>query len=426
MRLWRLAKWLLPALGIGAIASLALVHWFPAPPSKVIIATAFKGASFEYYGKRYAQRFARAGVQLEQRETAGAVENLKLLMDSNSGVQIAFMTGGISNGSLAPGILSLGVVYNQPYWIFYSLPELVVGISQLKGKRIAVGPVGSGTRFSAELILGRGGVTSATATFLPLAGNAAVDALDQGKVDVVWIIGAPDATAVQSLLRKPNVRLMSFPMAEAFTRIYPDLVRLVLPQGVVDIDRIIPANDVPIVGTTTRVLIRNDLHPAIVQLLLETMIEEHSGPGIFQRVKEFPNANDAEYPLALSAVDYYKNGPSWLQRQLPLWLLVHVQRVIAVLVASLAIGIPLFGYAPKAYRWFIRERLFKFYRRLQSVEKALRTELSAAQMVDLQSDLDNLEKEVSFLWFPARHSDLFFLFRGHLNLTRNRLAARLK
>jgi TRAP-type uncharacterized transport system substrate-binding protein len=55
-----------------------------------------------------------------------------------------------------------------------------------------VGPVGSGTRASAEQILGKGGVNSETATLLPFAGSAAVEAMNDGKVDAVWILGAPN------------------------------------------------------------------------------------------------------------------------------------------------------------------------------------------------------------------------------------------
>jgi TRAP-type uncharacterized transport system substrate-binding protein len=127
----------------------------------------------------------------------------------NSGVQIAFVQAGISDGNRTPGILSLGTVYNQPYWIFYSSPEPLDRLSQLKGKRIAVGPQGSGTRLSAEKILGKGGVNSETATLLPFAGLAAVKALSDKKVDVVWIIGSPDATAVKSFLGNPDVRLLA-------------------------------------------------------------------------------------------------------------------------------------------------------------------------------------------------------------------------
>ena len=123
-----------------------LAYFFPAPPSTVTIATAFKGASFDYYGRRYRERFRLANVNLELRATEGALENLKLLEDPNSGVQIAFVTGGIAEPEAHSGILSLGTVDYLPIWLFYVSGEHLEHLSQLKGKRIAVGPIGSGTR----------------------------------------------------------------------------------------------------------------------------------------------------------------------------------------------------------------------------------------------------------------------------------------
>src|SRR5215472_6577529 len=169
-------------VGVVGIGSIALIYFIPAPPSKVVMATAFKGASFEYYGRQYHEIFARSHVRLELRETAGAVENLSLLQDPNSGVQIAFVNGGVSDAKHAPGLLSLGTVYNQPFWIFYSGTEQLGRLSQLKGKRIAVGPEGSATRLTAEKILGKGGVSAETAAFLPYAGLGAVKALNDNKV----------------------------------------------------------------------------------------------------------------------------------------------------------------------------------------------------------------------------------------------------
>src|SRR5579871_2388812 len=261
------------------IVSLVLSYLIPAPPSKVTIGTAFKGASFDWFGQRYREHFASANVTLELRETEGALENLNLLQNPGSGVQIGFVTGGVSNASLSPGLLSLGTVDYLPIWIFYSSNETIERLAQLRGKRIAVGPVGSGTRHTAETILAKGGVSSETATLTPLAGDAAAQALFDGKVDAVLILGAPDASAVQSLLRAPKVQLMNFPMAEAFTRIFPNLVRLVLPQGVVDVEANIPATDVSLIATTSSVLVRSDLHPTIVSLLLKTMVDVHRKPG---------------------------------------------------------------------------------------------------------------------------------------------------
>ena len=116
---WQLFKGLAASFCVVGIVSLALIYVFPAPPSKVVMATAFKGSSFEYFGKQYREIFARSNVELELRETAGAVENLGLLQDPKSAIQIAFVTGGVSEGKPAPGVLSLGTVYNQPYWIFF-------------------------------------------------------------------------------------------------------------------------------------------------------------------------------------------------------------------------------------------------------------------------------------------------------------------
>src|SRR5215469_6159620 len=183
---WQLFKGLVAAVGVLSIVSLALIYFLPSPPSKVVMATAFKGGAFEYYGRQYREVFARFHFQLEPRETAGAGENIKLLLDPNSDVEIALVVGGISDGKHAPGLLSLGTVFNQPFWLFYTSNEPLDRLSQLKGKRIAVGPAGSGTRHSADQILGKAGVNSETATLLPFAGTAAVEALDDGKVDAVW------------------------------------------------------------------------------------------------------------------------------------------------------------------------------------------------------------------------------------------------
>jgi TRAP-type uncharacterized transport system substrate-binding protein len=187
-----------------AIANLALVYFFPAPPSTITLATAFKGASFDYFGQRYRERLARDHVNLELRETAGAVENLRLLQDPGSGVDAAFIAGGVSNSKHAPGLLSLGTLYNNAIWTFYHFSQSIEHLPQLKGKRIAVGPVGSATRQTAERILALAGVSESTATFLPFAGAAAAEAMKDRKVDVVWIMGTQQVPAVQALLQNPG------------------------------------------------------------------------------------------------------------------------------------------------------------------------------------------------------------------------------
>jgi TRAP-type uncharacterized transport system substrate-binding protein len=421
---WQLFKGLIFAVGTIGVVSLALTYFIPAPPSTVGIATAFRGGSAEYYGRQYREIFARSNIELELHETAGVLESIKLLQDPKSGVQIAIVVGGVSDGEHAPELLSLGTIYNSPFWLFYSSNEPFDRLSQFKGKRIAVGPAGSGARSSAEQILGKGGVNSENAVFLPFSGSAAAEALRGGKVDAVWLLGTPDGVAVHALLEDPDVRLMSFPTAEAFTIIFPELVRLVLPQGVIDIDRNIPPTDVPLIGTTTRVLVRSDLHPEIVQLLLQTMVKAHSARAVFQRSNEFPNSTDTEYPVAPAAIDFYKNGPSFMQRHLPLWLSVHAQRAIAVLVTAIAIGFPLVRLLPLAYSWIARRRLFYWYAKLKALEASFDADPKDMHLAETRAEIERIEHAVSHISIPLTFSDQVYNLRSHIDIVRRKIASR--
>jgi TRAP-type uncharacterized transport system substrate-binding protein len=422
---WQLLKGLAAAIGIVGIVSLALIYFVPATPSKVIMATGPKGSLAEYYGRQYRETFARSDVELELRATTGAAENLELLLDPKSGVEVALTLGGISDGKHAPGLLSLGTVYNTPLWLFYSSSEPIEHLSQLTGKRIAVGLAGSAIRSLAEKVLGQAGVNSENATLLPFQASAAVEALDSGKVDAVWILGPPDAPSVHALLQNPSARIMNFPAAEAFTIIFPELVRLVLPRGVLDIKRNIPPHDVPLIGVTGKVLVRGDLHPEIVPLMLQAMVEAHGARAVFQRSGEFPNGTDTEYPVAPAATDFYKNGPSYMQRHVPLWLSVHVQRALAVLVTALAIGYPMFRLMPVAYSWINRRRLFYWYAQLKALEASFDTDPTDKQLTRRQAEIERIEDAVSHIHFPLTFSDQVYNLRSHIDIVRHKMASRV-
>src|SRR5260370_26382192 len=145
---------------------------------------------------------------------------------------------------------------------------------------------------------------------------------------------------------------------------------MTLTQGTIDVEQVIPSNDVQLIGTKSKVLIRSNLHPEIVQLLLQTMKEVHSGADLFHRTGEYPNGSDSEYTVAPTAIDFYKNGPSFMQRHLPLWPSVHLQRAIAILVPGIAIALPLLHFVPQSFNWVTRRRRFYCYAQLKELERS--------------------------------------------------------
>ena len=133
---------------------------------------------------------------------------------------------------------------------------------------------------------------------------------------VLIAVLAPNSPTLSSLLNNPNVRVMNLAPAEALTRIFPFLVRLTLPQGALDFEKNLPATDVTIVATTLNVLVRKEIHPALIDLLARTILEAHSKSGLFQKAGDFPTLTDPEFPVAQNAIDFYKTRPTFLNRYL--------------------------------------------------------------------------------------------------------------
>src|SRR5947209_6854232 len=402
------------------IAAIWLLLWYfiPAPPSVITIASGVKNGVFEHIANRYRERLAAAHVTLDVRATDGVIQSLDLVKDRNSGVDAALVFGGITNGKESPELLSLGRIEYAPYWLFYGGASRLDRLTQLKGKRVAAGIA---SRRVTSQILSAYGVTADNTALLPLIGPAATNAVKTGEIDALFLPLDLHAPQVQSLLRDPAIQLMNVPQAEALTRLFPYLTRLTLPEGVIDLERNIPAKDVDLIATTNVVVVHKDLHPELIYLLAQTLKEEHSGAGIFHRAGDFPTATDPELVMADGAQDFYRNGPSLLQRYLPFWMINVTKRMIAVFLTAVANIVPLMNYAPKLYQSFVHAYVAKLYRRLRLLEDELQRAPTASQTAKMHADLENIDRAAKTL--PMRHSDLFFSLRVHIDLVRARLVS---
>ena len=418
---WHVFKMLAAILCVAGLTWLGMAYLIPAPPSQISIATSPQGEHYHILGTRYQGILSGTDIKVDLRLTDGAKENLRLLNDANSGIQIGFMQGGISNSRLAPDLISLGRLDHQIFWLFYPTGETITDLTQLKGKRIGLGAEGSGDRTVCEKILAVAGITYDNSTLVTVPSEHVINNLDSGGIDAVFRTFSPDSPILHTLLRGPQYRLMNFSEAEALTRIFPYLVRLVLPRGAIDLQRKLPTADTTLVATTNVLMVRKGVHPAIVDLLAIAISQAHSSPGLFHKVGEFPTETDPEYPMSQGARDFYKNGPTFLNWYLPFWMTNYAQRVIAVLVAVIAIVVPVFNYVPKLFLWFIHDRIRRLYRRLRIVDNALLAGVGASEMKALQAELESIVRAANIV--PMRSSELFFELKSHIDRTRGNFAS---
>ena len=118
----------------------------PLPPSRLVIAAGMAGSGYENFAKHYARIFAQQGVELEIRNSAGAVENLELLRDPASGVQAALTTFGFTQPADVDTLYSLGGVLDAAIFVFTGTRSLFRFLLSFGGKRLSIGVPGSALR----------------------------------------------------------------------------------------------------------------------------------------------------------------------------------------------------------------------------------------------------------------------------------------
>ena len=420
-------EWLLtvgPAiLLVLAAVPITLRFVAPGPPKFVTITTGGEAGAYYAFGRRYAEILRRSGVELKVLPSAGSVENLARLRDRASGVSVALLQGGIGSSSEAPNVNSLGRVFHEPMWVFYR-GDTIDKLAQLKGRRIAIGAEGSGTRMLSLKLLEINGIPPTAASLSPLTNQPAVDAMKAGQLDAVFVALAPQAPLIQSLLRDADIKLMSFSQGEAYSRLFPYLAKLTLPQGVIDLAANIPAQDVALLAPTAALVARDDLHPAIVALLAEAAQEVHGKVSLFARPGEFPSTHDPEFEMDQDALRFYKSGPTFWKRFLPFWVANLAERLTVLMVPLLGVMLPLSKAVPAIYRWRIRQRLLLRYRQMKDLEARLAELPRGANTQMLRAELDRLEDSVAATRVPIQFSEQYYDLRAHLDQVRQRLAVR--
>ncbi len=411
-------------VGLPALALLAGGFWLaaqfvkPAPPDRLYISSGGPGGSYQQYAERYRQVLARNGIELREQPSAGSIENLRRLLDEADDTEVALVQSGTAGGIVSDRLFSLGYLYHEPLWVFYRGERKLDRLTQLRGKRIAVGAEGSGTRMLALQLLDANGIEAGNAMLLPLGGLAAVEALQARKLDVVFLVGTERSAAVWSLLYAKGVRLMSLAHAEAYARRFPHLARLTLPQGAIDMARNIPARDVELVSPMATLVAHDSAHPALVQLLIEAGQEVHREPGIFQRPGEFPRPGTADFPLSPQAERFYKSGKPFLQRYLPFWLANLIDRMVVMLVPVFALLIPILKFAPGLYSWRVRSRIYRRYGELKFLEAEVEENPGRHTRAEWLEQLDRIEADVQHIPTPLAFADMLYTLRSHVELVR--------
>jgi TRAP-type uncharacterized transport system substrate-binding protein len=387
---------------LWAAIALALFYiifrWIdPLPPRQLSIAAGAAGSTYDGYARQYARMLARNGVQLNVRNTAGALENLNLLRDPASGVQAALTAFGLAEPNDPETLNSLGGVFDAPIFIFYRNAQPITSFSGFQGKRIAIGLSGTAVHTLMTKVLRATDALDAATQVADLDRDQAVDALAAGTIDAAMFASELDGSVVQRALADPDIRLMNVTQAEAIAKTVPGLQHVTLGRGLINLSKDIPKSDINLLAVRNRLLVRKELHPALQYLLLEAMRNVHSPQGPFNRIGEFPAEQPNDMPLSPTAEAFYRSGPNFWQRYISFWLASLLSRIVFFIIPVLALLFPLINVLPRLYRWLNIRRIDHFHRALGNLERDMGRASDSSKLREYGARISEIESAVQQL-----------------------------
>lgn len=417
-------------MALVLFGGLALAYKYarPAVPKEIVMSTGSAGGAYESFAKRYAAALAEEGIKLTLKPSKGATENLARLLDEKSDVDIALVQNGLMEKEKAEdtSLESLGSFFYEPVLVFYrpqSFKKTVQSFGDLTGKRVAIGPEGSGTRVLATSLLELHKIKAGGATtLLDLGGEDAAQALRNGSTDVAIFVGSAASPLIQSMFRDASLRVADLDYAETYARSLSQVTVVNLPVGVIDVAAGLPAQNIRTVATTSSLVARDDLHPAVTFLLMRAAKRIHGGAGPVAKVNDFPSfAYAQDFPNSGAAERLLKEGTPFLYRYLPFKFANFVSRAIVFLIPLLAVLISLSDWIPKIITMRVKGKLFKHYKEMKAIDEAVRAANTADELNQATTQLDALDAAVGRIKVPTNYSNDQFGIRDHMDLVRVRI-----
>ncbi len=406
-------------LPIGLLTVIAFVLAFryvgPSPPDRVRIATGPAGGGYAAAGEGFARALREAGIQGDLVETKGSSENLELLRAGE--VDIALVQGGLAREE-EPELAGVVSLYLEPVWIMAKTP--ITRLDELDGTVVEMGAEGSGTRALTERLLEAAGV-SVEARGSDTEG--ALAAVKSGAAKALVRVTAPRSGLARELVAAGGGLVpASLARAEGMARTLTYLQHVRVHAGSIDLAKDIPRQDLETIAPAATVLAKEDLHPAVVGLLVQSARRRFSNRGVLENAGQFPSLALLDVEPSVSARTAVESGPSFLYRAFPFQVAALLDRLKFLLLPLVTLLIPLFRLAPPLMRWRIRRRIFKWYGRVLALEKRLRASSASPEALAAAAmELDRFDDELAAISVPLSYADELYHLRLHLRMVREDL-----
>ncbi len=455
----------------------ALIVWVlfrfldPAPPRSIVMTTGAENGGYHQFGLALKERLAEEGLEVKLVTSRGSLDNLERLTDGSGDVQLGIIQSGIEQlveRDKRDQLEGLATLYHEPLWLFQRTDSDPAPSSQtdvledqnsgdgttdgdadtantaasnstsnvteirrltdLVGRRVSLGSEGSGTwAVVRSLFQVQGDMASwdsqGDGQWQTLAGRAAADALYAGDLDAAFFVLPADNALIRELIDTPNVELVHLSQARAFAARLPYLEDLIIPEGLLNIRRNVPDQDISLLSPVATLVGNEHFHPALTALVLSAAKEVLRDGNLLDAPGQYPAALPMDLDMSAEAEYYHESGTPFLQRYLPFWIASIVDRYIVLVIPLIVIMMPLIRSMGPIYIWRIRSRVYRWYEQLRRIDHLIvKGDIKDRLDQEIQG-LHELEDELTRVDVPLSYAHELYELHLHIRYMINRLEA---
>lgn len=285
-------------------------------PAIVRLTSGTPGAGFHPLGESLARAFDRhvPEIRLEVQESPGAVRNLQALQLGTADIGFAFADVaymayvgrlGETSGPF-DRLRGIAVLQLTPLHLIARLGSGVRSIQDLRGRRVGIGPSGSGTALTSAIVLNAFGIDPDDVTTVPVSFSDVARLLETQVLDAAFVnAGYPAESIARASAVGARLLPVDGPAVNALRAQYPFFRETFIPANTYRGQ----TTAVRTIGVDNLLLCRADLPESLVYDLTRAFFEvlpDLSSERISLRMMDLANAPAAPVPLHDGAARYYR------------------------------------------------------------------------------------------------------------------------
>jgi TRAP transporter TAXI family solute receptor len=283
---------------------------------EIVIATGPETGTYHALGEALSRVLEGSSVveSADVLSTGGSVENMDLIGRAGGAVDLAFVQ---SDTPLSTNARLVAPLYKEVLHVLVgkSNADEIRTIYDLRGRRVSLGPMGSGTRQLSQRVLDHFGVD--VGEDLALLPVEASEGLIDGSVDAAFILNAIPSRMVAELAEMDAIRFLSLGdaqeygnEADALALVFPSIRGTTIPRSTYVR---LPEEPAQTIEVSAMLIARRDLNSNLVRTITATVFENRSGTAglegtglaVARRIREDYRPATVTIPFHRGAVAYY-------------------------------------------------------------------------------------------------------------------------